>query len=251
MRHTLRIALVVALVVGGLVLVGMALPREAGAWRSGSHSLYGGSHFSSVHTTAMSVPLRHRGHGGALAERAGFGLQLSYGSRGRHGGRGGFRLHAGHRGHGRRHYGHKRHGSGHRFRRHTIYNYRGSAYRPYGSTIYRYGGRRYKNYGYKGYSYRPDHYGYGRKDYDESNEVLDRRLAQVLEVNRDGESSSWVNTDTESETTVTPTRSYRGRQYRGRQYCRQYTVAIVEGGRKRIDYRRACRKSNGVWEVAQ
>lgn len=72
------------------------------------------------------------------------------------------------------------------------------------------------------------------------------KAQQVLETQRTGQSSTWVNPDTGGEVSVTPTRTY---QEQSGQYCREYQTEVVIGGQKEKAYGTACRQPDGSWKV--
>jgi surface antigen len=69
---------------------------------------------------------------------------------------------------------------------------------------------------------------------------------QALETNKTGQSSTWVNPDTNSQVTVTPTRTY---QVANNDYCREYTTEVNVGGERHPAYGTACRRPDGSWKV--
>lgn len=72
------------------------------------------------------------------------------------------------------------------------------------------------------------------------------RAQQVLEQNRTGQASSWVNPDSGAQVTVVPTQTY---QNPTGQYCREYQTTVVVGGKRENAYGRACRQPDGSWQV--
>jgi surface antigen len=72
------------------------------------------------------------------------------------------------------------------------------------------------------------------------------KAQQTLETNKTGRSSTWVNPDTHSEVTVTPTRTY---QLAKNDYCREYTTEVSVGGERQSAYGTACRQPDGSWKV--
>lgn len=67
----------------------------------------------------------------------------------------------------------------------------------------------------------------------------------ALENVRTGVPSTWVNPDTGSEYTMTPTRTYES----GDGPCREYTLDAVIGGKTEQIYGTACRQADGSWEI--
>jgi surface antigen len=75
----------------------------------------------------------------------------------------------------------------------------------------------------------------------------DELMAQnVLEQNRTGQTTSWVNPDTNNQVAVTPTKTY---QVSSGQYCREYTTEVWVGGEKQEAYGTACRQPDGSWQI--
>ena len=69
--------------------------------------------------------------------------------------------------------------------------------------------------------------------------------AQVLEQNRTGETSSWVNPDTGNEFAVTPVETYE----RSGRPCRQFEFRVETDRGSDTEERTACRNADGTWEV--
>lgn len=72
------------------------------------------------------------------------------------------------------------------------------------------------------------------------------RAQTVLEQNRTGESSYWVNPDSGAAITMVPTNTY---QSSTGQYCREYQTEVVVGGNKEKAYGTACRQLDGTWKI--
>lgn len=72
------------------------------------------------------------------------------------------------------------------------------------------------------------------------------RAQQVLETNRTGQTSTWVNPDTHNTVAVTPTRTY---QEPSGQYCREYQTEVIVGGQNERAYGTACRQPDGSWKI--
>jgi len=72
------------------------------------------------------------------------------------------------------------------------------------------------------------------------------RAQQVLETNRTGQTSQWVNPDTGSTVIVTPTKTY---QEPTGQYCREYQTEVMVGGERQKAYGTACRQPDGSWKI--
>lgn len=69
--------------------------------------------------------------------------------------------------------------------------------------------------------------------------------AQVLEENRTGETSSWVNPDTGNEFAVTPVETYE----RSGRPCRQFEFRVETDRGSDTEERTACRNNDGTWEI--
>ena len=72
------------------------------------------------------------------------------------------------------------------------------------------------------------------------------KAQQVLESNRTGQASSWVNPDTGNQVAVVPTKTY---QADSGQYCREYQTDVTVGGQKERAYGTACRQPDGSWKI--
>jgi len=74
----------------------------------------------------------------------------------------------------------------------------------------------------------------------------DRLYAQqTLEYNRSNQSSTWVNPDSGTRYSMTPTHTYQGASGP----CREYETEAMIGGRRETVYGQACRQPDGSWEV--
>lgn len=71
------------------------------------------------------------------------------------------------------------------------------------------------------------------------------RTAQVLESNRTGQTTSWVNPDTTTRYAVTPTKTYES----GDGPCREFTMNADVGGEANQVHGTACRQSDGSWKI--
>lgn len=69
--------------------------------------------------------------------------------------------------------------------------------------------------------------------------------ARVLEENRTGETSNWVNPDTGNEFAVTPVETYE----RSGRPCRQFEFRVETDRGSDTEERTACRNADGTWEV--
>lgn len=74
------------------------------------------------------------------------------------------------------------------------------------------------------------------------------KAQQVLEVNRTGQTTQWVNPDSGGTVAVTPTKTY---QNPGGEYCREYQTEVMVGGKKESAYGIACRQPDGSWKIRQ
>lgn len=75
----------------------------------------------------------------------------------------------------------------------------------------------------------------------------DELMAQhVLEQNRTGQPTTWINPDTQNQVTVVPTKTF---QQPSGQYCREYTTEVVIGGKTESAYGTACRQPDGAWKI--
>jgi len=72
------------------------------------------------------------------------------------------------------------------------------------------------------------------------------RAERAIELSPTGQSSTWVNPDTNSSYTIIPEKTY---YRRGHQPCREYTISVrmADGERRRI-YGIACRQPDGSWQ---
>ncbi|MBI5018544.1 MAG: glycine zipper 2TM domain-containing protein [Deltaproteobacteria bacterium] len=78
---------------------------------------------------------------------------------------------------------------------------------------------------------------------DEADEL---HAARVLEKNRTGQRSSWVNPDTGAEVTVVPQRTY---ETPAGEPCREYQTEVIVGGQKQQAFGTACRQPDGQWKI--
>ncbi len=68
----------------------------------------------------------------------------------------------------------------------------------------------------------------------------------VLEYNRVGESTRWVNPDEGSQVTITPTQTY---QTPSGEYCREFQTDTIVGRNREKAYGTACRQPDGSWRI--
>ncbi len=73
------------------------------------------------------------------------------------------------------------------------------------------------------------------------------KAQQALEDNRINQTSSWRNPDTGRDVSVTPTRTYIS-ETTG-QNCREYNTTVTIGGKEERAFGKACRRSDGSWEI--
>lgn len=71
------------------------------------------------------------------------------------------------------------------------------------------------------------------------------RVAQAFESAPTGQSTQWVNPDSNNQYAVTPTRTYQS----AGAPCREYTMRAVVGGRPDDVRGTACRQPDGSWRV--
>ena len=76
--------------------------------------------------------------------------------------------------------------------------------------------------------------------------VDELRARHVLEYNRVGETTRWVNPDAGSQVTITPTQTY---QRSSGQYCREFQTDIIVGRNREKAYGTACRQPDGSWRI--
>lgn len=82
------------------------------------------------------------------------------------------------------------------------------------------------------------------RDMDEQDRL---RTAQVLEYNRTGQASTWVNPDANAAYTVTPTRTFDA----GTGPCREFTTHANISGKTQEVYGTACRQADGSWKIVK
>jgi surface antigen len=70
-------------------------------------------------------------------------------------------------------------------------------------------------------------------------------MTQSLEYNKSGVRSTWKNPDSGNHGSITPRTSY----VEGGRDCREYVQEVYIGGRKKQAFGKACRRSNGDWEI--
>jgi surface antigen len=72
-----------------------------------------------------------------------------------------------------------------------------------------------------------------------------REFGSALESNSTGNTSNWTNPDTNSDYSVTPTRTYQ----QGDRPCREFTMNANVNGKPEKVTGTACRQSDGTWKV--
>jgi surface antigen len=70
---------------------------------------------------------------------------------------------------------------------------------------------------------------------------------QAFESNRSGQATAWRNPDSGHSGTVTPTNVYKA----SGQDCREYETTVTIDGRTERAIGRACRQSDGTWQIMQ
>lgn len=68
----------------------------------------------------------------------------------------------------------------------------------------------------------------------------------ALEYNKSGHASTWHNPDTGSSGSITPVRTYYNNSGEN---CREYRQKVIIGSKTEEAYGKACRRSNGAWEI--
>lgn len=72
-------------------------------------------------------------------------------------------------------------------------------------------------------------------------------VSQALEQSKTNQSVSWSNPDNGNHYQLTPTKTY----YANQQPCREYHLNAVIGGKSQQVYGRACRTSQGNWQLVR
>ena len=72
------------------------------------------------------------------------------------------------------------------------------------------------------------------------------RSQQALEYNRINQPKTWVNPNSGTKYSVTPTKTYASNSG---QPCREYTTTVYIDGRAETGRGNACRDSDGVWSI--
>lgn len=71
-------------------------------------------------------------------------------------------------------------------------------------------------------------------------------VQRALETAPTGRAVRWTNPDNGNQFSVQPTRTY----YSNQQPCREYVTNAMIGGKKQQVYGKACRQTDGSWQVA-
>lgn len=85
------------------------------------------------------------------------------------------------------------------------------------------------------------------KSLDHADQVyMDQQTMRALESAPTSQTSSWVNPDSQSPASITPTRTY---QQPNGAYCREFTQTITVAGKQQKAFGTACRQPDGSWQV--
>ncbi len=74
----------------------------------------------------------------------------------------------------------------------------------------------------------------------------DRAFNSAMEHNRSGASSSWQNPDSGNRGAIIPSKTYVNHEGRN---CREYTQIVRIGNKMEEAFGKACRRSDGSWEI--
>jgi len=81
------------------------------------------------------------------------------------------------------------------------------------------------------------------------------KAEKALETSVTGQPTTWVNPDSGSQVTVTPTRTYYVDENVSPTGeiapCREFTTEVMVGGQKQDAYGTACRQADGSWKIVQ
>ncbi|MAF95045.1 MAG: hypothetical protein CMM60_04750 [Rhodospirillaceae bacterium] len=87
------------------------------------------------------------------------------------------------------------------------------------------------------------------KSLDKADRLYAQRNAQDgLEYTQTGQSKSWRNPDSGNSGTITPTRTYRTAEGKN---CRDFETTIYVDGKQETGTGRACRRTDGTWQIVQ
>lgn len=76
--------------------------------------------------------------------------------------------------------------------------------------------------------------------------MMGQSVNSALEYNPTGVASTWVNPDTGTTGTATPTRTYSTVDQGP---CREYSTTVTVGGKEQEAFGTACRQSDGSWKI--
>ncbi|MFQ5764630.1 MAG: RT0821/Lpp0805 family surface protein, partial [Rhodospirillales bacterium] len=77
---------------------------------------------------------------------------------------------------------------------------------------------------------------------------LEQTVQKILEVNKVGQGSNWLNPETGHGGTVVPTLTYKDK---AGQDCREYQWSVTVDGKVRFAHGTRCRQGKGVWAVVE
>ncbi len=87
------------------------------------------------------------------------------------------------------------------------------------------------------------------KSLDKADRLYAQRNAQDgLEYSQTGQSKAWRNPDSGHSGTITPTRTYRTAEGKN---CRDFETTIYVDGKQETGSGRACRRTDGTWQIIQ
>ena len=87
------------------------------------------------------------------------------------------------------------------------------------------------------------------KSLDKADRMYAQRNAQdSLEYSQVGQSKAWQNPDSGNSGTITPTRTYRTAEGKN---CRDFETTIYVDGKQETGTGRACRRTDGTWQITR
>ena len=87
------------------------------------------------------------------------------------------------------------------------------------------------------------------KSLDKADRLYEQRNVQDgLEYSQIGQSKAWQNPDSGHSGTITPTRTYRTAEGKN---CRDFESTIYVDGKQETGSGRACRRTDGTWQIIQ
>ena len=87
------------------------------------------------------------------------------------------------------------------------------------------------------------------KSLDKADRLYEQRNVQDgLEYSQIGQSKAWRNPDSGHSGTITPTRTYRTAEGKN---CRDFETTIYVDGKQETGSGRACRRTDGTWQIIQ